>query len=195
MMLHHRRASRFIALAFVIIMALAGFWAGYYFTWRAPVVVQDVHEVDGVAVRGGWLDLEVTLVRNRVCDTRAERWLWQDQPDGVQRWVQLPELATPPTIAHGSAHYVLSLPIPGAIPAGKWHYRSRVREDCGSPVNLWGPTVRDSKEVDVTITDPTQEHPAEIVSPVMPVTILPGAAEPDLGGDGFFVARFRRGVG
>lgn len=173
-MLHHHRISRFVALIFVVLMALTGFGAGYYFTWRAPVVVRDVREVDGVAVRGGWLDLEVALVRNRLCDTRVERWLWQFQKDGLRRWVQLPEVAAPPATSLGDAHYVLSLPIPGSIPSGKWHYVSRSRDDCGSPFSFWTPTLRDSKEIDITIADPTADHPTELVVPAMPVTLLPG---------------------
>lgn len=176
MMLHNHRTSRFIALGFMLLMTGIGLGAGYYFAWRAPVIVRDVHEVDGVAVRGGWLDLEVMLTRNRVCDTRAERWLTQTQEDGLQRWVQLAEVASPPTVPRGDVRYVLSLPIPGNLPPGKWRYLSRIKEDCGSPISLWGPTIRDSSGVDITIVNPPLDHPAEVVAPAAPVTILPSAA-------------------
>ena len=176
------RGSRAMLLAtglFFLLGAPVGFLVGWKVTQRPPLVLRGVHEVDGVAVRGAWLDLDFRLLRTRLCDARVERWLWQPVAGdpGARRWVQLPESANPPTEIGIEAHYVLSLPIPGNVPAGHWNYFSRTRDDCGS---VWAsqPRVRDSGDIPVLVVDPTPGAPAQVVAPPGPVTILPGSARP-----------------
>lgn len=165
-----------VGLFFLLCILMGG--GGWWFAQRPPLVLRGVHEVDGVAVRGGWLDLDFRLLRTRVCDAKVERWLWQplrDDPDG-RRWVQLPESANPPTETGVEAHYVLSLPIPGNVPAGDWNYFSRTRDDCW--FSLMQPKVRDSGDIPVHVVNPSAGAPAQVVAPPGPVIIMPGTARP-----------------
>ena len=162
------------AVCFMLVMGALGGLTAWWFTQRPPVVLLNVHEADGVVIRGGWLDLDFTLIRTRLCDAKVERWLWQDAGDGMRRWVAMQAVANPPTPIGVETHYRLSLPVPGNIPAGPWHYFSRTRDDCASPFSLVAETVRDSGNVPVLIVDPPESAPAQIIAPPGPVTILPG---------------------
>ena len=168
-----RLATTIGAACFLLVMAGAGLMAGWLFSQRPPLVLRNVHETDGVVIRGGWLDLDFTLTRMRDCDARVERWLWQDDTDGARRWVPMQAVANPPTALGVEVHYKLSLPVPGNIPAGAWHYFSRTRDECGNVFSLVPQTVRDSGDVPVIIVDPPEDAPAQIVAPPGPVTILP----------------------
>lgn len=160
------------AVCFAIAMGLVGIGAGIYFAQRPPVIVMSLQERDGVAVRGSWLDLDVTLVRNRICNPKVDRWLWQMR-DGVKYWVSLPNVPSPPVSLNHPEHYIIAVPVPGTVKAGAWHYTTRTRDGCPSQFSLRAETVRDSQDVPVQILDPTVDHPAQLVAPPGPVTIVP----------------------
>jgi len=161
-------ATTFGAIAFCLMMTGAGVMGGFLASRRPPLVLYDVHEADGVALRGGWMDLDISLTRHRLCDAHVERWLWQDV-NGVRRWVPLLPVANPPTPIGVETTYRLSLPVPVNIPSGQWHYFSRTRDECASPLSLARETVRDSGDVPVLILDPPDQAAAEIVAPSDPV--------------------------
>lgn len=159
-------------VAFCIAMGCIGTIAGWWSAQRPPLIVTDLHEADGVAVRGDWLELDVSLTRMRLCDAHVDRWLWRDDA-GLRTWVPLPRVASPPTVLNVPTRYRVWLPVPGNIPAGRWHYLSRTWDECASPWTLIPPTVRESRDVPVLILDPPDDAPAQIIVAPGPVTVLP----------------------
>lgn len=149
---------------------------------RNPLVVKDVHEADGLAVRGGYIDLSFTVTRTRECPARIERWLWQWTGEGerrIKRWVQVDASGANPPINLGNMQtYMLAVPIPGGVTAGKWHYWSRTRETCVWTSWLYGENIRDSGDIPVEILEPTAQSPAQVITQSAPVLILPGATAP-----------------
>ncbi len=127
-------------LAFVLwcgFGALTGLGGVYVLSLRAPVLLVALREVDGLAVRGGSLDMLFTLRRTRECDAHVDRWMWQ--PTGttdrfgreIRRYVSLPPAANPPTENGMETTYVLSIPLPSNVIPGDWFYRSRTYDGCG----------------------------------------------------------------
>jgi len=160
------------AACFALCMGLIGVAAGIYATKRPPVVILELRGAGGVAVRGGWLDIDVRLVRNRICDPKVDQWLWQWQ-DGVKHWVALPIMPSPPVELDQEAHYILSIPVPANVIPGQWNYMTRTRDDCPSVFTLRPETVRDGKDISIIIADPTSAQPTQVVAPPGPVTISP----------------------
>ena len=171
-MIARRLATTAGAVAFCCVMGAIGLTTGWYFSKGPPAIVINIHETDGVAVRGGWLELDVTLLRTKICDARVERWLWRETPGG-RTWVPMPAVASPPTPLDVETHYRVWLPVPGNIPAGEWHYMSRTHDECQPPWSLASEVVRESADVPVTILDPPQSAPAQVVIPPGPITVLP----------------------
>lgn len=154
-----------------VTLAGLGLGAGVAFwTLTRPVVaIQDIKEADGVAIRGGWLELAVTSISQRDCYTHVERWFWRPKAGGNpgdRDWVQLPGTGRPPPVVGVESRVTIYIPIPGNIPAGDWHYFSRSRDECTSAFSL-ASAPRDSPDILVTITDP----PVNV--PPGPVTITP----------------------
>lgn len=149
---------------------------------RNPVIVTDVHETDGLAIRGGYIDLSFTITRTRDCPARIERWLWQWASEGeqrIKRWVQVDASGANPPMTFGNTEtYVLAIPIPGGVTAGKWHYRSRTRETCPWTSWLYGENIRESKDIPIEIRDPNAQSPVQVITQPAPVLILPGANAP-----------------
>lgn len=171
---HARRrlATTVGAVCFALCMGLIGFGTGIYATQRPSVVILELRQAGGVAVRGGWLDMDVRLIRNHICDPKVEGWLWQWQ-DGVKHWVALPVVPSPPVELGQQARYIVSIPVPANITPGKWNYMTRTHDGCPSMFSLRPETVRDDKVREVIINDPTSAQPTQVVTPPGPVTIMP----------------------
>lgn len=141
---------------------------------RNPIVVGNVREVDGVVVRGQWIELEFSLTRNQQCGAKVERWLWHWSEPGVKHWVQLDASgANPPTKVGELSKYILAVPVPSAVTPGEWFYWSRTLDYCGLRSAIFGENVRESMDIPLTIVDPTTATPPQIVTAPGPVLVVP----------------------
>lgn len=171
MAIRRKLITGFGATAFIALMSAVGIASGWYASQRPAIIVTSVQEADGIAIRGGWMELNVSITRGRLCATTVDRWLWRDTEKG-RTWVPLPLVASPPTEIGVLTSYQVWLPVPGNIPTGRWHYLSRSYDDCTASW-LSAKTVRESPDVPVMIIDPTAREPAQIVVPAGPVTMMP----------------------
>ena len=172
MAIRRKLITGFGATLFIVIMGSVGIAIGWYASQRPSIIVTSVREADGVAIRGGWMELNVTVNRTRLCKIDVDRWLWRENEQGQRVWVPLAHVASPPTELGVLTTYQVWLPVPGNIPTGKWHYLSRSRDDC-TAAWLSSTTVRESPDVPVLVIDPTASEPAQIVVPAGPVTMMP----------------------
>ena len=144
------------------------------FVPRNPIIVGNVREVDGVVVRGQWLELEFSLVRNQDCGAKVERWLWHWAAPDEKYWVQLNTAgANPPTKIGEQAKYILAIPVPSAVTPGDWFYWSRTIDYCGLRSTIFGENVRESANIPVRVVNPDGATPPQVVNTTGPVLVLP----------------------
>lgn len=139
---------------FIAIGLLVGGGGTSWLMQTAPVTVIDVSDVSVLSVADGSLDISITLVRNRACNGRVDRWLWRftGQMDRrgkpVKRWVPLPYDTNPPTQLNEEVTYILSLAVPRNVNEGDWFYFSRTSDSCSIFPMLNSP-VRESPNIAV----------------------------------------------
>ena len=151
-------------------------WAVGVASQPAPARVIDLQELDGVAVRGGVLDLKATVDQKRTCKTSVQRWLWRLDPldDNGVEYAPLPDAPFKPPLTIGRDRYRLRVPVPTYVEDGDWHYLG-VPDDVCSPFAIWRwfwPE-RQSPDVIIHIENPTTGNPAEVVTPPGVVTMVP----------------------
>ena len=143
---------------------------------RNPIVIGNVREVDGVVVRGQWLELEFNLTRNQQCGARVERWLWHWVEPGIKHWVQLDTSgANPPTKIGEAVSYILAIPVPAAVTPGDWFYWSRTYDYCGLRSAVFGENIRESANIPVRVIDPYSTTPPQVVTAPGPVLVVPAS--------------------
>lgn len=76
------------ALGGVVLGLLGGAALVLAISEAPPVTVREAREVDGVALRGGRLDLLFTIDRTRDCPVTTSRYLW--------RWLKVDDVPTRP---------------------------------------------------------------------------------------------------
>jgi hypothetical protein len=142
------RGSGFLAgclLTYIVLVEAAG----------APVTIVSIHEIDGIAVRGGRIELMFDRRQSRSCPAIVDRqlWRWQEvEGRRVQHIVPLPSISAPIT-QPGATHVLLSIEVPGSIAPGDWFYVSRTTYDCPWMVWFGSGTQTRSPDVPVTITE------------------------------------------
>ena len=116
------------------------------------VVRTGLHEADGVAIRGGTLDLVANMVRHRTCPADTQRWLWRtrviDGKAGTQ-WMPLPATVMPTLAADGPT--MLTIPLPFQVESGDWKYRAVTTERCSWLPGPLGDHVEQSEDTPVRI--------------------------------------------
>ena len=123
-------------LVVCIAAAAAGFTAVFSLARIPPVEMLQVHDIDEITMHDGSIDMKVTAVRSRACDTHANQWLWQDTGTkdrygrAILKYVSLPPTAAPPTPIDDETSYVVSIPLPSSVTPGVWHFWSRATDDC-----------------------------------------------------------------
>lgn len=122
---------------------------------RAPVQIGDIREVDGVAVRGGRLDLLVRMDRAQDCTNVTTRFLWtwtEVEGQRVRKFVSLGSatMGVLPVMGRDQ-RFVLSVPLPPDLPEGEWFYRSRAVDTCFSLFQLPVSTARETPDIPVRI--------------------------------------------
>ena len=142
----------------------------------SPARIVDLRELDGVAVRGGVLDLKATVDQKRACSTSVQRWLWRPDPldPGGIEYASLPDAPYKPPLTIGRDRYRLRVPVPAYVEDGDWHYVGVPDEAC-SPFAFWRWfwPARQSPDVIIHIENPTTAKPAEVVTPPGVVTMVP----------------------
>ena len=140
-----------------LLAGIAGFGTVYYLAERPPVRIESMRELDGLAVKDGTIDIAFTLTRNRDCEARVDRWMWQDtgtrdrQGEIVKKWVFLQAGPNPPTPLGVETSYVLSIPLPANVTPGTWYYWARTYDGCQVVPALDHPS-RESKNIPVVVT-------------------------------------------
>jgi hypothetical protein len=144
---------------------------------RSPVKIDSIYAVDDAAVRGGVLYLHAQIDRRKWCPTDVQRWMWRwaDPSRGVQQWVWISDAPSPPTPI-GRDDYVVAIPLPAAVTSGQWFYVGIAHDRC--PFLDWPlRNQRETKNVPVSVIDPTTSAPATVAAPQAPFGALPSAKE------------------
>ncbi len=157
--------QRALSGAAMVVFGLAvGTVGAVWFTNQPPVVIRDLHETDGLAVRGGRLELLIAADKRRECPTVTSRYLWRWVPDpgGGERPIPYIVSLQGPPVPVGDVgigqRYVLSLALPSDIEPGDWFYRAKSMRDCGWFPAISSTVVRETPDVPVRIV--TQEEGA-----------------------------------
>ena len=142
------------ALGGVVVGLLGGAALVLAISEAPPVAVREAREVDGVALRGGRLDLLFTIDRTRDCPVTTSRYLWRwlkvdDVP--VRQFVPLSTSFNAPPLADEAGRIVISLQLPPELPEGEWFYGSRSVDYCGSFINFLNPSIRQTPDIPVRI--------------------------------------------
>ena len=147
------------------------------------IALLDVHEMDGVAPRGGVLDLVTQAKRPPGCFPTVTRWLWRVDPlgDGVDdlEWVQLlgapdsppidaPGLPSPTNRDNRVRRYRLPIQLPPQVEEGEWHYLGIAIDHCDNST-----LARRTPDFVITVTKSDAKTPAMVLTPPGPVTLLP----------------------
>ncbi len=139
-----------VALGLVVGTALAS-----YSHRTAPVVITGMHEADGIALRGGMIDLVMTTDRSRFCPSETQRYLWrwtEIEGEQTRQFVPLVQTAAPP--GSGSGRVMLSIPVPLPVAPGEWFYRAITIERCSWLPAPLRPYVWRTPDVAVRIGNP-----------------------------------------
>ena len=166
-----------------IVCAIIGLGTGILSTsYREPpaVIAQDMHEVDKVVARGGWIRLHVRFLKNADCQADVHRFLWQwtgAENKSDRRWVPLGSAPAPPS-TFGENSFELDLPLPSNIDPGIWYYRGETRRECNFMAKLGGighlfqNLPHDTDDILVPVVDPPKSAVAA------PSIILPKSEHP-----------------
>ena len=118
-----------------------------------PVTVLDTRETDGVALRGGRLNIFTALTKRRECSTTTAHYLERQVPHPIDPAKMVP-LRAPligpivPLSSVGHQEYILSLSLPSDLDTGAWDYNWKSSMACGplsalfSPVIVYGTPIR-----------------------------------------------------
>lgn len=151
-------------------------------TWESrvpPVSVQSVSEYDGVALRGGMLEIHVKLRRSRYCPADIQRmlWRWVDTDHGRLREIVPLSNTSAVAIENGFDDYILAMPLPGSIASGQWYFSTYHHDRCGLLDWLFPERVQRTIDVPVHVADPDEHSPPAVVVNPAPVLIVPGGGK------------------
>lgn len=124
-----------------------------------PVTIRAAQEVDGVALRGGRLDLLFTIDRTRDCPATTSRYLWRWlEVDGtsLRQFVPLGTSASASTLIGENNRVMISLSLPSDLPEGEWFYWSRSVSYCYGILSNLRPIIHQTPNIPVHITAPPQ---------------------------------------
>ena len=143
-----------------------------------PVRLLSETEEDGVAFRGGRIELEVHRHVNRVCTSHADRVLRRyEVRHGKSILVIVPlGLRSQVLVPVGVERYIVSLDLPGNIATGQWSYVARVSYECPVLHWLWTPTPIQTTDIPIMVQDTPATSRAPVIVQPGPVTIVPNSA-------------------
>lgn len=142
------------ALSGVLLGLFGGAFIISAFGGPPPVTIREVREVNGVALRGGRLDLLFTGDRTRQCPVVTSRYLWRwAEVDGepIRQFVPLGTSLSGLTPVGGNKRILLSLPVPPDMPEGEWFYWSRSTSECPRLFGLSYSAVYQTPDIPVRI--------------------------------------------
>ena len=131
----------------------------YYVAGKPAVVLVNSTDLSSAVLNNGMIDLMQTVDRSKLCDSKAERWLYRDvqvpvagKVETVRQVVAMNSPDTVPTDIGVGQKYILSLPVPKGLTPGKWFYFVRLYDSCGWLPNFLANTqIRQSKPVPIDI--------------------------------------------
>ena len=144
------------ALGGVVLGLLGGAALVLAISEAPPVTVRDAREVDGIAHRGGRLDLLFTIDQTRDCPVTTSRYLWRWlKVDDVliRQFVPLDTSSNALPLIDEANRIVLSLQLPPELPEGEWFYWSRSIDHCRSFFNFFDPSIRQTTNIPVRIVN------------------------------------------
>ena len=119
-----------------------------------PITIRAAREVDGVAVRGGRLDLLFTVDRTRDCPATTSRYLWRwVEVDGtsVRQFVPLGTSPSVSTLVGESNSIIISISIPPDLTEGEWFYWSSSINYCYGILSSIRPILHQTPNIPVRI--------------------------------------------
>ncbi len=149
------RKDLLAGLAGLCLGSLAGCYLILWTNSVTPVVIHEVHEVDGAAPRNGHLDIYVDMDRNRDCPSETSRWLWtwvDHNGERIKQFYPLVNTATTLSDLGRNQRFILSIAVPPGIWPGNWFYWSKTVEHCPFLPSLFRSTIRESSDIPVHIT-------------------------------------------
>jgi hypothetical protein len=143
------------------------------FVLHQPAIeVQSLQENDGVAVRGGTIDLVATVDRTRLCESSSSRYLWRWidwKGKRIRQFVPISAPSGSPAVDVGESQFMLSLPVPPGVEDGSWFYRSNTADHCPwLPHFITGASERQSADVPVKVVDGKLVLPPAPTPPASP---------------------------
>jgi len=151
-----QRQNMIVGLVGMTLGSGLGFFLLVWTGQRPPVIVHSAYALNGVAARGGHLDIFFELDRQRDCPTETSRWLWTwVDHDGVKvkQFFPLTNTSTTVTDAGENQEFILSLPLPAGLWEGTWFYWAKTVEHCRFLPVLFRSPIRETPDIAVQITD------------------------------------------
>ncbi len=148
------RQNLIAGLAGLLIGSLVGCALILWTNHVTPVVVHEVHEIDGIAPRNGHLELYVDMDRNRDCPAETSRWLWtwvDHDGERIKQFYPLVNTTTTLSDIGRNQRFILSIPVPPGVWPGEWFYWSKTIEHCSFLPSFFRSVIRESSDIPVRI--------------------------------------------
>lgn len=138
----------FIAGAIAAVVAVSSFNIAVMVVDREPpITYQGAHAVAPTVSRGGSIDVEYKVIRNRICPVVAKRWLY----DAAGQRHSVPQYTVGADLTAGRETYRRSITIPQAAAFGPARYEVVLDYTCNALQKFVGPTTVVSPPVEFEI--------------------------------------------
>jgi hypothetical protein len=137
---------------------------------RDPVQIIHARQEVTAAAEHGILEMRYTFYRRQQCNSVATMWIWRwVEGTGGQAWLRyyVPIGTTTMTLADTSPllqDMIIASVLPRAVSPGQWFLRTKYLDNCRLVTGIFGPTVRESADIPITIL-PGAENTAEDIGP------------------------------
>lgn len=153
--------------------ALFGAWDTYQRS--GPAVTYETVVEQGIAVRGGFMELVVDRVRTKVCPTRETRILIRNEAVAGETMPVVIPLSETGLIwpQLGPSKYTVLVPLPGNLPTGEWNTQTISTDYCHWWNALIGGHTRVSAEVPIRVQNPPRATAPTTLQTAAPVIVVP----------------------
>jgi hypothetical protein len=112
-------------------------------------------------VVGGSLEMHYRFVRSAECNSVSQVWLWKwiEEGTGHKQRYFVPMQTTFVTLSDVSPviqEFIVALSVPPAVTPGQWFLRTKSLDYCRPFAWVFGPTIRRSNDVPVTVLPPQE---------------------------------------
>lgn len=138
----------FAAGAIAAVVAVSSFNLGVMVVDREPpLTYQSAHAVTPEVRRGGTIDVEFNVIRNRICPVNVKRWLY----DAAGQRHSVPQYTVGADLTAGRETYRRSITIPTSVALGAARYEVVLEYTCNPLQKLIGPTTVVSPPIEFVI--------------------------------------------